>query len=273
MAATAAPALAIALWRNAGGALLIAPFALTRNRREIRGLSSRQWLLSALAGVMLAAHFAAWVSALKLTSVAAATALVTTQLIWVVLIERFKGVKPSTAVLVGMGVSISGVLVISGFDFALSDRAVTGDALAILGGLFAALYLVVGNEVRKTLSTTAYTLICYGFCAGFLALAALVFGIPIIGFSAQSWLLIAAVTVAAQLLGHSLLNHLLAVMSPMVISLLILLEVPGAALLAGVFLGQTPPWGVYVGLALILVGLGIVAARRQGTSAKVMLAE
>ncbi|MGZ5368310.1 DMT family transporter [Aeromicrobium sp.] len=273
MAATAAPALAIAFWRNAGGAALIAPFALARNRTELRGLSGRQWLLSAIAGAMLAAHFAAWVSALKLTSVAAATALVTTQLIWVVLIDRIRGVKPTTAVLAGMALSISGVLVISGFDFALSSRAITGDALAILGGLFAALYLLVGNEVRKTLSTTAYTLLCYGFCAGFLAAASLAFGVSLAGFSTKAWLLIAAVTVAAQLLGHSLLNHLLAVMSPVVISLLILLEVPGAALLAGLFLGQTPPWGVYLGLTLILIGLAIVASRRQEAPAEVMLAE
>lgn len=273
MAGTAAPALAIAFWRNAGGAALIASFAATRNRDEIRGLDRRSWLLSALAGAMLAAHFAAWVSALKLTSVAAATALVTTQLIWVVLIDRMRGVRASTAVLAGMALSIAGVLVISGFDFALSSRAITGDALAILGGLFAALYLLVGSEVRKTLSTTTYTLLCYGFCAVFLALSSLAFGISLTGFSAKAWLLIAAVTVAAQLLGHSLFNHLLAMMSPILISLIILLEVPGAALLAGVFLGQTPPWGVYVGLVLILIGLAVVAAKREQAPAEVVLAE
>ena len=273
MAATAAPALAIAFWRNAGAVALVAPFALTRRRVEIRGLGTRGWLLSAFAGAMLAAHFAAWVSALKLTSVAAATALVTTQLIWVVLIDRIKGVKPTGAILAGMALSIGGVLLISGFDFALSGRAVTGDALAVLGGLFAALYLLAGNEIRKTLSTTSYTFLCYGFCAAFLALGSWTFGIPLAGFSTRSWLLIAAVTISAQLLGHSLFNHLLAVMSPTLISLIILLEVPGAALLAGVFLGQTPPWGVYGGLTLILLGLSVVASQRKSTSTGVVLAE
>ena len=61
---------------------------------------------------------------------------------------------------------------------------------------------------------------------------------------------------SAQLLGHSVFNHLLATMSPTVVSLVLLLEVPGAALLAAVFLGQAPPWGVYAGLLLILAGLG-----------------
>jgi drug/metabolite transporter (DMT)-like permease len=77
------------------------------------------------------------------------------------------------------------------------------------------------------------------------------------------WLLLAAVTVCAQLLGHSLFNHLLAVMSPTVISLVLLLEVPGAALLAAVFLGQAPPAGVYVGLLLVLVGLAVVVRARR----------
>jgi drug/metabolite transporter (DMT)-like permease len=216
-----------------------------------------------LAGAMLAGHFATWVSALKLTSVAAATSLATTQLMWVVLIERLAGVTVTRAVLVGMMLSISGVLVISGFDFSTSHRAIGGDLLAIAGGLFAALYIVVGNGLRKTMSTTTYTFSCYGACALILTAASLVFGVPIVGFSAKAWLLIAAVTVLAQLLGHSLFNHLLAVMSPTVISLILLLEVPGAALLAGVFLGQTPPGGVYAGLALMLTGLAVVASKRR----------
>ena len=35
----------------------------------------------------------------------------------------------------------------------------------------------------------------------------------------------------------------------------------GAALLAGIFLDQTPPLGVYAGLVLIVTGLAIVVAR------------
>ena len=262
MAATSAPALAIAFWRNALGTAVIAPTLLTR-RASVTSLSPRLWLLSAAAGAMLAAHFAAWVSALKLTSVAAATALVSTQLIWVVLIDRFRGVRASVAVLTGVATSVAGVLIISGFDFALSTRAITGDLLAILGGLCAAIYLIVGSEIRKKLPTSTYTFICYGFCALFLAVTALSARVPLVGFGARDWLLIGAVTISAQLLGHSLLNHLLAVIGPMVISLILLLEVPGAALLAAVFLGQAPPWGVYAGLATILVGLAVVALHRE----------
>ena len=44
----------------------------------------------------------------------------------------------------------------------------------------------------------------------------------------------------------------------MVVSLALLLEIPGAALIAAVFLGQVPPAGVFVGLALILAGMALV---------------
>jgi drug/metabolite transporter (DMT)-like permease len=262
MAGTAAPALAIAFWRNAAGSLVLAPFALRGHRADLVGASRRAWIVAGFAGVMLAAHFATWVTSLKLTSVAAATALVSTQVVWVVVIDRVRGVRAPRVVLVGMGLAVVGVLVVSGVDLGLSVRAVTGDVLAVLGGLFAALYLVAGSEVRATMSTTAYTFVCYGVCAVVLGVVCVVGGVELGGFSLRTWLLIAAVTVSAQLLGHSLLNHLLAVMSPGLISLLLLLEVPGAALLAGVFLGQSPAAGVYLGLVLILAGLVVVVSRR-----------
>jgi drug/metabolite transporter (DMT)-like permease len=86
-------------------------------------------------------------------------------------------------------------------------------------------------------------------------------GLQLSGYDSSTWAALVGVTVCAQLLGHSVFNHLLAVISPTVVSLVLLLEVPGAALLAGIFLDQTPPPGVYVGLVLIVAGLAIVVAR------------
>lgn len=263
MAAIVAPALAISFWRNAAATALLAPWALARSRTEYRALGPEHLAAAVFAGVMLAGHFAAWVAALQLTSVAAATALVSSQIVWVVLIDRVRGVPSTPAVLMGCVLALVGVLVVSGVDVALSPEALIGDLLAVLGGLLAAFYLVAGERVRARLTTTGYTTLCYGTCALTLAVAALLSGVPLTGFDQRTWLLLAAVTVSAQLLGHSLLNHLLPVFSPMVISMALLLEVPGAALLAAVFLGQSPPWGVYVGLLLVLAGLTVVLVRRR----------
>lgn len=262
MAAAAAPAFAIAFWRNAAATVLVVPVAVARSRPELAALGRRHWWAAVLAGVSLAGHFATWVSALKLTSVAAATALVCTQIVWVVLYDRARGVRLPASVVLGLVLALVGVLVVTGVDFSLSRRALAGDALAVAGGVCAAVYLVAGESVRTRLSTTAYTSVCYGVCAVLLGVLCAATGTAVTGFSARTWLLIAAVTISAQLFGHSVLNLLLDRLSPMVIALLLLLEVPLAALIAAVFLGQSPAWGVCAGLALVLVGLVVVTVRR-----------
>jgi len=262
-AATAVPALAMSFWRSGLAALAMAPTGLTRYRAELLALPRREVVRSCFAGVMLATHFAAWTAALKLTSVASATAIVCLQAAWVVVLTRLDGARVARRVWIGVGVALAGVVVVSGVDFSVSTRALTGDALALVGGVFSAVYVIVGGRVRGQASTTTYTLICYSASAAVLLIACLAAGAQFTGFSARSWLLIVAVTLAAQLLGHSVFNHLLATMSPTLVSMCILLEVPGAALLAAVFLGQAPPIAVYGGLALICGGLAIVVSAQE----------
>jgi len=264
MAGTGAPALAIALWRNALATAVLVPLAAVTRRTELRRLRPRQLGATVLAGLMLAAHFATWVSALKLTSVASATALVCLQVGWVVLIGRLRGQVVGRAVVAGLAVSLAGVFVVSGVDVSLSTRALVGDLLAVAGGLFGAFYTLLGSAVRQSMSTTSYTSVCYGSCALILLVSCLVTDTSMTGYPTNTWLGIVAVTVAAQLLGHSVFNHLLAAISPTVVSLVLLLEVPGAALLAAVFLQQIPPAGVFAGLLLIMAGLATVVVRGVG---------
>lgn len=264
-AATSVPALAMSFWRSGLGALAIAPGGLTRYRAELRGLPRRAFVRSCFAGVMLAAHFAAWTASLKLTSVASATSLVCLQAGWVVVLSRLAGATTTRRVWLGLLLAFGGVLVVSGVDLTVSSRALGGDALAFAGGAFAAVYTIVGSRVRQVASTPTYTTICYTTSALALLLACLAFRVQLTGFPLRGWLLILAVTLAAQLLGHSVFNHLLAVMSPTLISMTLLLEVPGAALLAALLLGQAPPLAVYGGLALVCTGLAVVVSSRGPT--------
>jgi len=264
-AATAVPALAMSLWRTGLGALVVAAPALTSHRSELGSLARREWVRCGFAGLMLAGHFATWTAALRLTSVASATSLVCLQVAWVVVLARLSGTSIVGGVWLGLVVAVVGVLVVAGVDRTVSAQAVVGDLLAVVGGVFGAVYVTVGSRVREHATTTAYTFVCYGACALTLLAACLLGRVRLGGYDARSWWLVIGVTVAAQLLGHSVFNHLLAVMSPTLVSMLLLLEVPGAALLAAIFLGQAPPVAVYVGLALICGGLALVVRARAGT--------
>ena len=150
-----------------------------------------------------------------------------------------------------------------------SPEALLGDLLAVAGGALAGLYTLAGGKARQSMTTGTYTTLCYGMCAALVAVLALFSGQPLTGFDAGGWLGIIAITVCAQLVGHTAFNHLLATMSPLLVSMIILLEIPGAALLAAVFLNETLPAGTYAGLALILVGLAVVVlGQRSGANRK-----
>lgn len=268
IAATAAPALAIAFWRNAMAIGVLTPFVLLHRplRAELRGMSRRTVLLSVAAGVLLAVHFGVWLPSLHMTSVASSTALVTTTPIWAALLLRLRGHRPPALTWAGMAVAFLGVLLLTGVDLSVSPRALAGDALALAGGMAGAGYVVLGAEVRRTVSTTAYTYVCYAVTAVLLLAAALLSGAGLGGYSGETWLKLAVLTVTAQLLGHTLINRVVKGLGPSVTSTAILLETPGAALIAALWLDQTPPLIAYPALAVILAGLALVilADRRAG---------
>jgi drug/metabolite transporter (DMT)-like permease len=258
IAATAAPALAIAFWRNGLSGAVLVPIALARRLPELRALERRQWALCVLAGALLAGHFATWVPSVTLTTVASSTALVATQPVWAALLARGLGRQVRAGVWVGILVAVVGAALLTGADVSLSGRALLGDLLAVVGGVLAAAYVTAGAAVRARMSTTAYTAICYSTCALLLLALCLASGQRLGGYDGGTWLKLVALTVGAQLLGHSLVNVVLRTTSPTVVSLAILFEVPGAGLLAAVWLHQVPPLTALPGLVLLLVGIGLV---------------
>jgi drug/metabolite transporter (DMT)-like permease len=257
-ALVAAPFLAIAFWRNAAGAAALLPVLLVRERATLTGLRWRDLRSSGVAGLFLAAHFAAWLPSLSMTTVAASIALVTTTPIWTALAARIAGVRLPAAVWSGLVLAVVGAALIAGVDVTVSLRAVAGDGLALLGAVAAGGYVLAGARARQRLATSAYTVVCYSTCAVVLAVAALVVDVPLGGFSARDWWLIAAITFVAQLLGHTLLNLVLSSVGPTVVSLAVLLEVPGSLIVALVLLDQAPPLLALPGMAAVVAGVALV---------------
>ncbi|WP_411734241.1 DMT family transporter [Paeniglutamicibacter sp.] len=269
----AVPALSMALWRNAVGTAVMAVPALVNDPRAFGRLRRREWGWSALAAVSLALHFAFFMTSVRMTTVAAATALVCLQAAWIALFQSLRGTRYGWRVGLGVLLAFAGVLVITGFDIGSGTEALVGDGLALVGGILAAAYTLSGSKARATMSTSSYTTVCYGLTSILLLAMCLLAGEPIWGFDLNGWIGILALALCSQVLGHSALNHLLSSLGPLTVSTLILLEIPGAALLAALFLGQVLPAGTVVGLAVILSGLFFVVRGQGRTPASVMAAE
>jgi drug/metabolite transporter (DMT)-like permease len=263
-----APTLPIAFWRNALAlpvlVLLVGLHARGLRRDGAPVLDRRERRLSIVAGLFLGAHFATWVPSLSFTSVASSVALVSTQPVWAALIARGRGEVVAAGAWWGIGSAVAGAVVLSGVDLSVEPRALFGDLLALIGGMLAAAYVTVGAEVRRTVPTSVYALACYGVAAGALLMVCLVGRQPLAGsdYDATTWLALVAMVAGPQLLGHTVVNRVLGTTSPTLVSVAILFEIVGSALLAWVAFDEVPPASAIP--AAILIGVGVVLVVRSG---------
>ena len=254
------PILTLIFWRNLGGSLLTLPFGL-RHSRDKAGI---KWAV--IAGVVLALHFVGFFLAMRMTTVAAGTALVALQPIFAALFVKLSGGHiPSTAWL-GMIVSFVGVVLVSGVDLQISVKSFLGDLAALISAALAAAYIIAGSKAQRTLETTTYTTICYFVCSITALPMALIAGNQIFSFSAKEWWILLGLILGAQLLGHSMFNSVLKRVSPAIVSLIVFFEVPVSAILAAWWLDQRPPLGIIPGIVLILAGCILVVTRTRGSS-------
>jgi drug/metabolite transporter (DMT)-like permease len=257
IAMSAMPVLTLIFWRNLGGALVTLPFAL-RHARDRAGI---KWAVTA--GVLLALHFIGFFLAMRMTTVAAGTALVALQPIFAALFVKFSGgYIPSTAWL-GMIVSFVGVALVSGVDLTISLRSFVGDIAAIISAALAAAYMIAGSRAQRTLETSTYTTVCYFVCSMTALPMALIAGNEIFAFERNEWLILLGLILGAQLLGHTMFNSALKRVSPAIVSLIVFFEVPVSAVLAAWWLDQRPPLGIIPGIVLILAGCILVVTRTR----------
>ncbi len=110
--------LAVAAWRLTLASLILAPLALRSHRQELRSFDRREWLLAVGAGLLLALHFATWITSLALTSVAASVVLVSTHPLFVGVISHlFLRERLSRATAMGLAVALIGSTIIGAVSY------------------------------------------------------------------------------------------------------------------------------------------------------------
>ena len=262
IAKSSMPISTLVFWRNLGGALIMAPFAIKSG--ELTAKKNRRLLLiSALAGVFLAAHFLAFFASMRFTTVAAGTALAALQPIFAALYMKFKGAKISSQSLAGMVLAFTSLLLITGVDFTVSTRAFLGDLFGILCGALAAAYMIIGSGVQKSLATSTYTTVCFASCALTTLIVSFFTGSALLHFPGVQWLYLLGLIIGAQFLGHTLFNMTLKRVSPVVVSLIVFFEVPVSAIIAWAWLHQHPSAGTIPGIIGLLIGCAIFVLRNK----------
>lgn len=266
--------LAIAAWRLGLAALFFAGWGTVQaapRAGKAQGnldtlppapIAKTVWGRLVLAGLCLAAHFLVWFAALQVAPVARATLLVCTTPLWTTLggvvlrRHRFTWAYGGAGLLAAVGIG----LVTRASAQSAGAAEWQGDALATLGGVLFAAYLLSVEGLHAVVSsrrqvTVAYCVAALALWAGYLAQGGMT-----VHYSAPVWAAIVGMTVGPQIVGHTLLNSLLRHFPSSVVAFSLLLEPVLAAALAWALLRQTVTGSQAVGGVLVMAALAVVIA-------------
>jgi len=271
--------LVIAAWRLSLASLTLAPVALLLYRSELRTLDRRGLTLALFSGVFLAIHFATWITSLEYTTVASSVVLVSTSPLWVAILAPLTIREPvGRTVLIGMGLALIGGTIVGLSDSCslmgltslqcpplsefVGGEAFLGDLLALVGAFAAAGYLLIGRSLRERMSLIPYIFVVYSMAAIVLVIVMLVAGKSPFGYEPQTYVWFLLLALVPQLLGHSTFNWALRYLPAAFVSITLLGEPIGSAILAYFILDEVPTALMVFGAILILVGI-YVASKRE----------
>lgn len=268
---SSADSLSIAFYRLLFTTLLILPFVVffKNTREEIKKLPRKTLLIMIGIGIILAAHFAFWITSLSYTSVASSVILVTAHPIIVGPISHFfYKEKLSIINSIGITISVFGVIILVMGNRQLGIETIDtleGNILAILGGVMAGLYILGGRKIRKTVSVTSYAFIVYSISAMVLLFLCIIFSSELINISLTDFEIFIAMAIVAGLFGHTLYNWSLKHVRASIASVSLLGEPLGSTLWALLIpsISQIPSNYTVFGGAIILLGIYLTARKTK----------
>ncbi|MBK3496209.1 DMT family transporter [Viridibacillus sp. YIM B01967] len=246
----------IAFYRMLFSILIMSPLFFMKYTHELRQLKRRDWLFSIIAGIFLAFHFILWFESLRYTSVASSTVLVTLQPIF-----AFAGTyfffkeRISFKTLMSGFIAIVGSVLISWGDLKVSGSAFYGDMLALIACALVTGYLLFGQDVRQRLSLMTYTMLVYTASTITLFVYVLIKEESFGPYPTNDWFWFVLLAVIPNLLGHNLFNWSLKWVSTNVLSIAILFEPIGAAILAYFIFNEHLMLTQVIGGAIVIAGI------------------
>lgn len=253
-----APPLIIAFYRLGFTVLILAAPTYFTTRSEIGKITRRDLLWACLSGILLALHFAVWITSLNYTSIASSTVLVTMQPLFVIsggyLFYREQIGKLG---LLGAALALIGSVIIGLNDFRIGGLAFYGDMLAFAGAIFVAGYVLIGRELRARMSLLLYTFLVYGAAAVVLVVLNLATRATFFPYPAMTWVWFVALAIIPTICGHSIFNWALKYVKAAVVSVSILGEPIGATIWAYFIFREIPSTMQLIGGFIIIIGLYI----------------
>lgn len=250
-----APGTISAFYRMAFSAALIIPYALITKRFKLP--KTKYLLMAALCGIIFGADIIVWNIAIIESTATQATLLSNLSPVWVGLgMFLFLASRPKVNFWIGTAIALFGMVVLIGFDFFISlsfDRAFL---FAILSGMLYANYMLISKSALDEVDVISYMCIMLFSASIFTGIVSYIMNEPFTGFSNAGWLVLVVQAVVCQLLAWLVLSYATQNMRATRVSISLLGQAFGSAILAWIFLNEQITFQMIVGGIILLIGIG-----------------
>jgi drug/metabolite transporter (DMT)-like permease len=265
----AEPGAVTAFWRFAVACTLMLPL-LSWDRRSHRRapqaagdpvVRRRASWAALAAGVAVGLDIAVWNHALLSVPAAEAMLLGHTAPLWVGLFGwALWGRRPGGIYWAGCALACGGMALFVADRLGAGEASLAGLALCVLAGALYAVYMLLAHEARVSMRTLPFLLVSQLVAAVVCAVTALGVGATLTGFSPATWGWLVASGLAGLAGGWSLVLAM-GRFSPTTVSIVMLLQVPVAALMAWWVFGEALVGAQALGAGLMLAAVALVYAR------------
>jgi len=228
---------ACAFWRLLISAVILNTMCICKNKQINLNLKKIKWY-HIVAGLSLALHFVFWMRSLFMIPVYISTLLVTLYPLYSLLGETLLlHYKPPKLQVVGLVLSTALLTLYLNIEKLVFNE---GAILALLGGIAAAIYFEVGGYARRKVGedVVTYSSLTYLVSSLIVLIYALVNNIELFNYPLNSYLFFILLAIIPMLLGHTIMNYILASYPASLVTMIALGEPFGAGLLAYLILGQ-----------------------------------
>lgn len=256
-----APGTVTVFYRTALSTIIVAPFFMQSLRSSEQSSSViLRWIpFAILGGVLIAFDQAAWATALLMTKMANTTYFNSIAPLWVAMFALvvFKE-KLNFNFWIGLVLALGGTLVIIGLDLIYRPHLGLGDLIGLLSSFFYGGYFLVTQIGRRHLNTLTYTWIATFTCAVCLGIINLIMGIPITGYSYNSYLFFLGAAITSQVIGYFSMSFALGHLPASIVSPSMLAKPIVVAVMAFIFFAESMTFGEIIGGILVLLGIFLI---------------
>ena len=264
---TQASALSLTFYRLSVAA--IAMLMIAYSTQNLTKLNRIDLSLVTISGVMLSLHFATFIFAVKVTTVANATFLVSTSPVILAILSPVL-LRERTTSREGVGVIIAtlGILLVANAGNSFRSFGL-GDLSALLAAFFISFYAMIGRHLRThNLSTACYTTYVYSIATIIsFSLVEVLGSSTFRTYNATNTVAILGLSLIPTLLGHSMYNYSLRSVKAVTANLFPLLEPILSSTLAVPLFGEIPTINQLIGYLLIVSAVIIVVTTGNQSAA------